>query len=94
MEKVGRRLEKLCLSKGGGVTLIKSTLSSIPTYFMSLFTMLIHVANKLEKLQRNFLWTGTGDTKNFYLVDWRVVCSPLKEVGLSIRKLSSPTKPF
>lgn len=37
------------------MTLIKSTLSSIPTYFMSLFTMPIHVANKLEKLQRNFL---------------------------------------
>jgi len=40
IEKVERRLaswKKLYLSKGGRVTLIHSTLSSIPTYYLSLF---------------------------------------------------------
>ena len=37
-------------SKGGGVTLIKSTLSDMPTYFMSLFPLLVGVANHIEKL--------------------------------------------
>lgn len=46
----------LYLSKAGRVTLIKSMLCSIPTYFMSAFSLPIHVANKLEKLQRDFLW--------------------------------------
>jgi hypothetical protein len=60
---------KLYLSKGGRSTLIKGMLSAILTYFISLFMMLTHVANKLEKLQKDFLWRGMGDTKNFHLVD-------------------------
>lgn len=31
-------------------TLIKSTLSNLPTYFMSLFPLLAGVANRIEKL--------------------------------------------
>ncbi len=45
--------------------------------------------DKLEKLQKDFLSGSIGDTKKFHLVDWRVVCSSLKEGGLSIWKLSS-----
>lgn len=79
LEKVERLLTgwKLYLSKGGRVNLNKSTLSSIPT-FLSLFMMPGHVANKLKKLLRDLLWGSTSDTKYFHLVDWRVVCSPLK----------------
>ena len=47
--------KKLYLSKGGRLMLLKSTLSSLPTYFLSLFTIPTHVANKIEKLQRDFL---------------------------------------
>ena len=50
--------------------LLKSTLSSFPTYFLSLFTIPTHVANKIEKLQRDFLW---GDSK-IHLVGWDKVC--------------------
>jgi len=44
IEKVERRLassKKLYLSKGGRVTLIHSTLSSIHTYYLSLFPILV-----------------------------------------------------
>ena len=40
IEKMGRKLagwKKMYLSKGGRLTLIKSTLSNLPMYFMSLF---------------------------------------------------------
>lgn len=37
-------------SKGGRVTLINSTLSNLPTYFMSLFPLSVGVANHVEKL--------------------------------------------
>ena len=60
------------LSKGGRMTLLKSTLSSLPTYYLSLFTIPSHVANKLEKIQRDFLW---GDSK-ILLVGWDKVCAP------------------
>jgi len=43
------------LSKGESLTLIKSVLSSIPTYFLSLFSLPVSVAHKLEAIQMNFL---------------------------------------
>ena len=48
LEKRERRLarwKRLYLSKGGRVTLIKSTLSNLPTYFLSLFPIPAAVAN-------------------------------------------------
>ena len=57
LEKIERKIagwKKLYLLKGGRLTLLKSTLSSLPTYFLSLFTIPTHVANKIEKLQRVF----------------------------------------
>jgi hypothetical protein len=68
IEKVERRLtswKKLYLSKGGRVTLIHSTLSSIPTYYLSLFPIPVSVAKKLERLQREFLWSDMGDETKF-----------------------------
>jgi hypothetical protein len=62
--------KKLYLSKGGRVTLIHSTLSSIPTYYLSLSPIPVIVAKKLERLQREFLWSGLGDETKFYLVNW------------------------
>ena len=61
LEKMERRLTSwkcLYLSRGGRVTLIKSTLSNLPTYFLSLFPIPASVANRMEKLQGNFLWGG------------------------------------
>ena len=58
LEKIERKLagwKKLYLSKGGRLMLLKSTLSSLPIYFLSLFTLPTYVANKIEKLQRDFL---------------------------------------
>ena len=48
LEKIEWRLagwKHLHLSKGGRVTLIKSTLSNLPTYFLSLFPIPTAVAN-------------------------------------------------
>ena len=71
------------LSKGRRLTLLKSTLSSLPTYFLSLFTIPTHMANKIERLQRDFLW---GDSKT-YLVGRDKLCAPLECGGLGARKL-------
>ena len=88
LEKMERRLvewKHLQLSKGGRVTLIKSTLSNLPTHFRPLFTLAV-VANRIEKLQRNFLWGGLGDEPKFHLVRWVTVCTPSLG-GLRIRKV-------
>jgi hypothetical protein len=69
------------LSKGGRVTLIKSTLSNLPTYFMSLFSLLASVANRIENLQCDFLWGGLGEYFKYHLINWFKVCSSLSKGG-------------
>ena len=91
LEKIEHKLvgwKKMYLSKDGRLTLLKSTLSSLPTYFLSLFTILTHVANKIKRLQRDLLW---GDSK-LHLVGWDKMCAPLKNVGLGVRKLTTFNK--
>jgi hypothetical protein len=53
IEKIERRLagwQKMYLSKGGRLTLLKSTLSSLPTYYLSLFPILVSVVKRIERL--------------------------------------------
>ncbi|XP_041011404.1 uncharacterized protein LOC121255192 [Juglans microcarpa x Juglans regia] len=93
VKKVERGLaswKRLYLSKGGRMTLIKSTLSNLPTYFLSLFPLPLKVANSIEKLQRDFLWSGLGKESKFHLVDglysnfWgRIGDPPLDEIQSS-----------
>jgi len=90
--KMERRLanwQKLYLSKGARVTLIKSTLFNLPTYFMSIFPIPTHVANCIEKLQRDFLWGGIGEEFKYHLVKWDKVCSPIFEGGLGFGNLKT-----
>jgi hypothetical protein len=90
LEKIERRLvswQTLYLSKGGRLTLLKSTLSSLQTYFLSLFTIPISVAQRIKKLQRNFLWEGMGDVVKYHLVSWDQVCSPITYGGLGVKNL-------
>ena len=91
MEKIEWKLagwKKLYLLKGGRLTLLKSTLSSLTTYFLSLINIPTHMANKIEKLQRDFLW---GDPKT-HLLGWDKVCMPIANGGLGIRKLTTFNK--
>jgi len=59
IEKVQARLSRWkgkCLSLAGRICLIKFVLSSIPLFFMSLFKLSSEVADKLVRIQKNFLW--------------------------------------
>jgi hypothetical protein len=73
--------KRLYLSKGGKLTLIKSTLSNLPTYYLSLFPLPMSVAWRIEKLQRDFLWGGIDDSPKFHMVHWKRVCEPLNNGG-------------
>ena len=52
----------------------------------------MEVANRIEQLQRNFLWSGMEDVKKTHLVKWATVCTPLHFGGLAIRNLRSFNK--
>ena len=80
-------MEEDVLSKGGRLALIKSTLSNLPTYFLSLFPIPVFVAKRIEKIQRDFLWKGLGEEFKFHLVKWDAICSPCMNGGLAIHNL-------
>ena len=84
LEKIERRLagwKRLYLSKGGRVTLIKSTLFNLPTYFLSLFPIPATVANQIEKLQKNFLWMELEMNQNSIWLNGLLFVVPLLRVA-------------
>lgn len=89
MDRISARLEggKIpLLSKGGKLTLIKATLATMPNYFLSLFTIPVAVANRIETFFRRFFWDNTDDHHRYHLVEWSICCrSLLNKGGLGIR---------
>ena len=86
LEKIEMKLsrwKRLYLSKGSRLMLLKSTLSSLPTYFLSLFTIPKVVAARLE----NFLWRSSKRSFKYPLVAWEKVCLPVRMGGLGIRSV-------
>ncbi|KAG2711915.1 hypothetical protein I3760_04G100300 [Carya illinoinensis] len=95
IEKIECRLagwKRTYLFKGGRITLIKSTLSNIPTYFLSLFPLPVGVANRMDRIFRAFLWGGMENEKKLHLLKWDMICTPLSLGGLGIRKLKTFNK--
>ena len=69
--------------------LLKITLSSLPTYYLSLFTIPKVVGTRLESIQRNFLWGSSEGCFEYPLVAWEKVCSPIEVGSLGIRNVMS-----
>ena len=90
IEKMEKRLfgwKRLYLSKGGRLTFLKSTLSSLPTYFLSSFTIPQAVAARIERIQRTFLWGALEDVFKCPLVAWDKVYLLVENGGLGIRMI-------
>lgn len=75
------------LSKGGRLTLLKSTMASIPNYYLSLFTILGVVAYDIESKFQNFLWNDIENHHRYHLVDWKTIYRPLRCGDLGIRSV-------
>jgi hypothetical protein len=44
---------------------------------MSLFPILVAIAKRIERIQREFLWQGIEEEFKFHLVNWDQICAPL-----------------
>jgi hypothetical protein len=76
-----------CLSKGGKVILIKSTLANLPMYYMSLFAFLTSVAKCIEKIRHDIFCGWLGEEFKYHLVSWSKFCFSISKGGLGIRNL-------
>ena len=91
LERMDKKLlgwKWLYFSKGDRLTLLKSTLSSLSTYYLSFFTIPKVVATRLELIQRNFLWGSTVECFKYPLVAWEKVCLLRELGGLGVWKLA------
>ncbi|KAJ0845371.1 hypothetical protein HanRHA438_Chr15g0712871 [Helianthus annuus] len=75
------------VSFGGKITLIKSVLSSLPTYYFSLYRALAQVIEELERMRRNFLWGTNPDESKINWVAWLNAMTPKDRGGLGIGSL-------
>lgn len=57
-----------CLSKGGRFTLIKSTLSNLPIYYLSTLMILVKVIRRIVVIQCQFLQGDEGGRRRYHLV--------------------------
>ncbi|RVW63495.1 putative ribonuclease H protein [Vitis vinifera] len=80
------------LSKGGRATLIRSTLSNLPIYYMSVLRLPSLVRRRLEQIQRDFLWGGGSLERKPHLVRWKVGVLKQEERGFRIKCLSNLNK--
>jgi hypothetical protein len=76
------------LNKTGRAVLIKSTLSALPTYHLTVFPLKKWAEKKIDKIRRGFLWTGSEQAQGGHcLVNWKRVCRPKNMGGLGITNL-------
>ena len=75
------------LSIRGRVSLIKSTLSSIPLYFLSFYRTPSKVVSQIIRLQCNFLRGSKNVDKSIAWIKWEVVTKSKKQGGLGIRNI-------
>ncbi|XP_028102776.1 uncharacterized protein LOC114302016 [Camellia sinensis] len=75
------------LSYAGRLTLIKSTLSNLPIYFLSIFKMPKGVVKAISKIQANFLWGSSAASRKVHMVKWKEVTKGKNQGGLGIRDL-------
>ncbi|KAK3220320.1 hypothetical protein Dsin_014290 [Dipteronia sinensis] len=93
--KIEKRLaswKRKFLSKGGKLVLINSVISSIPTYFLSIFKIPIGVAQSIERIQRSFLWGDGVHKRKLHAVRWEEVCKRKANGGLGIRRILDKNK--
>ena len=71
------------------INFIQFCLSNISLCFLSLFHILVEVANTIEKIMKDFLWSCALDISRDHLVSWEEYCCPKKKKSLGLGNLLS-----
>ena len=64
--------------------LIKSIMVVIPNHVMQGVALLNHLCEKLDKINKDFLWGSSTEKKKLHLVGWSKIIRPKDEGGLGI----------
>ena len=64
--------------------LVKSVMVAIPNYVMYGVALPVHLCEKIDKINKDFLWGTTTEKKKLHLVGWNKIIKPKEEGGLGI----------
>lgn len=96
-ERIDSRLQgwsKHLLLRARKLTLIKSVIPAVLTYFMSTFRFPNCLCNQLDTRIQKFRW-GTGNSnKVIALKAWKYICTPKENGGLGIRSFNDINSPL
>ncbi|XP_074282783.1 uncharacterized protein LOC141607326 [Silene latifolia] len=90
VEKTKRRLSSwnnILLSSAGKLTLIRSVLSSLSFFSLSVFRIPVSVTSKLQSLMVHFWWSGTRTNKSIHWCSKDFLSRPVGEGGLGLRNI-------
>ncbi|CAA7061573.1 unnamed protein product [Microthlaspi erraticum] len=77
------------LSSAGKLVMLKSVLSSMPTYSMSCFKLPVSLCQKIQSVLTRFWWDGNDGKKKMCWVAWDKLTLGKREGGLGLRDLQS-----
>ncbi|GJZ49974.1 putative reverse transcriptase domain, reverse transcriptase zinc-binding domain protein [Tanacetum coccineum] len=80
------------LSVAGRLQLVKSVIGSMHVYWASVFVLPSRVLLDIEQIMRGFLWCHGDMHKGKAKVAWEIVCLPMDEGGLGVRRLDTFNK--
>ena len=92
VEKVEQRLEgwkARVLSKGGRLVLLKSVLSAIPTFYLSVFKIPTSIEQQISGLMQRFFWKGSKEGRGLASVAWDDICKPTGQGSIGVPHLKT-----
>lgn len=92
IEKFRSKLSKWkakSLSIRGRLTLCKSVLGALATYFFSLYKAPEKVLQELERIRMNFFWGGSMEKRKVAWISWKKILGPKESGGLGIGSLKA-----
>jgi len=75
----------LCMA--GRLCLVKSVLSAVPLYYLSLFKAPEVVCKSITSIQRRFLWGWGKGNKSISWISWKDICKQKEDGGFGIRDI-------
>lgn len=82
-------LKSNMLSMAGRLTLINSTLNTLPNHIKQFIQLPTRVKTLSEHYQHNFLWGTTTQRRKLHLIKWDILQTPKACGGLGIQNLTA-----
>lgn len=76
------------LSFAGRLVLVRHVLGSMPLHIAMVLPLPKSICYSIEKLMRNFLWSGNDNHQRMHYVSWKKIYPPKEEGGLGVKYIS------